>query len=34
VSLAVSGGDACTTAMLESTETSQFQGERRLVAAE
>jgi isocitrate lyase len=34
VSLAVSGGGACTTAMNESTEASQFHRERHLVAAE
>ena len=34
VSLAVSGGSACTTAMNESTEASQFHHERHLVAAE
>jgi isocitrate lyase len=34
VSLAVSGGGACTTAMQESTETSQFHSEPHLVAAE
>jgi isocitrate lyase len=34
VSLAVSGGGACTTAMNESTEASQFRRERHLVAAE
>jgi len=34
VSLAVSGGGACTIAMNESTEASQFQRKRHLVAAE
>ena len=34
VSLAVSSGSACTTAMTQSTEESQFHRERRLVAAE
>jgi isocitrate lyase len=34
VNLAVSGGDACTTAMEESTEAAQFRREAHLLAAE